>query len=84
MFDLWYSRLREPCHEDNEKFIQIWLGYFRELVASISSVLVDQKLYARYFYFQSDGASSPASSHSSQFDEMIAARRRRMAQDKQV
>ena len=36
------------------------------------------------FYFQSDGAASPASSHSSQFDEMIAARRRKMAQDKQV
>ena len=33
---------------------------------------------------QSEGAASPASSHSSQFDEMIAARRRRMAQDKQV
>ena len=41
MFDLWYSRLREPGYieEDNEKFIQIWLGFFRELVASISSVL---------------------------------------------
>ncbi|KAL9958736.1 hypothetical protein ACROYT_G035791 [Oculina patagonica] len=32
---------------------------------------------------KSEGAASPASSHSSQFDEMIAARRRRMAQDKQ-
>ena len=32
------------------KNIQIWLGFFRELVASISSVLVDQKLYARYFF----------------------------------
>ncbi|PFX18444.1 Brain-specific angiogenesis inhibitor 3 [Stylophora pistillata] len=32
---------------------------------------------------KSDGAASPASSHSSQFDEMIAARRRRMAIDKE-
>ena len=37
-----------------------------------------------YLFLQSDGAASPASSHSSQFDEMIAARRRRMAQDEQV
>lgn len=32
---------------------------------------------------KSEGAASPASSHSSQFDEMIAARRRRMALDKE-
>ena len=62
-----------------------WLHFsYNYTAGSVYETRTWRKKLLFWYLLQSEGAASPASSHSSQFDEMIAARRRRMALDKEV